>query len=316
MVAAGPPLPSTPSGVVEIARPRRAGKAELFLLVLRQHKLFALGYFLVASIIILALVAPLIAPFDPEEANAAITLASPSASHWLGTDISGMDIFSRIIYSARIDLVIAVLGTCFSILIGGPLGLIAGYFSGARGLWGWISEIMMRVADVLQAFPVFVLAIALVAALGQSARNVILAIAFVNAPIYLRLLRTQALSLRERRFVDAARVAGNGELRIVFRHVLPNAVAPAIIQASVNMGWSVLLTAGLSFVGAGVRVPTPEWGSMIAVGAQNMITGQWWPAVFPGIAIALTVLGFALIGDSLELMLDPVRRRQIVRERS
>jgi peptide/nickel transport system permease protein len=316
MVAAGPPLPSTPPGVVEIARPRRAGKVELFLLVLRQHKLFALGYFLVASIIILALVAPLIAPFDPEEANASITLASPSASHWLGTDISGMDIFSRIIYSARIDLVIAVLGTFFSILIGGPLGLIAGYFSGARGLWGWISEIMMRVADVLQAFPVFVLAIALVAALGQSARNVILAIAFVNAPIYLRLLRTQALSLRERRFVDAARVAGNGELRIVFRHVLPNAVAPAIIQASVNMGWSVLLTAGLSFVGAGVRVPTPEWGSMIAVGAQNMITGQWWPAVFPGIAIALTVLGFALIGDSLELMLDPVRRRQIVRERS
>ena len=316
MVAAGPPLPSTPPGVVEIARPRRAGKVELFLLVLRQHKLFALGYFLVASIIILALVAPLIAPFDPEEANASITLASPSASHWLGTDISGMDIFSRIIYSARIDLVIAVLGTCVSILIGGPLGLIAGYFSGARGLWGWISEIMMRVADVLQAFPVFVLAIALVAALGQSARNVILAIAFVNAPIYLRLLRTQALSLRERRFVDAARVAGNGELRIVFRHILPNAVAPAIIQASVNMGWSVLLTAGLSFVGAGVRVPTPEWGSMIAVGAQNMITGQWWPAVFPGIAIALTVLGFALIGDSLELMLDPVRRRQIVRERS
>ena len=315
-MVASAPLPPTPADAIEIARPIRAGKVELFLLVLRQHKLFALGYFLVASIIILALAAPLIAPFDPEEANATITLASPSASHWLGTDISGMDIFSRIIYSGRIDLVIAVLGTCFSILIGGPLGLIAGYFSGARGLWGWVSEIMMRVADVLQAFPVFVLAIALVAALGQSAHNVILAIAFVNAPIYLRLLRTQALSLRERRFVDAARVAGNGELRIVFRHILPNAVAPAIIQASVNMGWSVLLTAGLSFVGAGVRVPTPEWGSMIAVGAQNMITGQWWPAVFPGIAIALTVLGFALIGDSLELMLDPVRRRQIVRERS
>jgi peptide/nickel transport system permease protein len=315
-MVASAPLPPTPADAIEIARPIRAGKVELFLLVLRQHKLFALGYFLVASIIILALAAPLVAPFDPEEANASITLAPPSASHWLGTDISGMDIFSRIIYSARIDLVIAVLGTCVSILIGGPLGLIAGYFSGARGLWGWISEIMMRVADVLQAFPVFVLAIALVAALGQSARNVILAIAFVNTPIYLRLLRTQALSLRERRFVDAARVAGNGELRIVFRHILPNAFAPAIIQASVNMGWSVLLTAGLSFVGAGVRVPTPEWGSMIAVGAQNMITGQWWPAVFPGIAIALTVLGFALIGDSLELMLDPVRRRQIVRARS
>src|SRR5438034_124615 len=136
MVAAGPPLASTPPGGMEIARPSRARKVDLFLLVLRQHKLFALGYFLVASIIILALVAPLVAPFDPEEANASITLASPSASHWLGTDISGMDIFSRIIYSARIDLVIAVLGTCFSILIGGPLGLIAGYFSAERGRAG------------------------------------------------------------------------------------------------------------------------------------------------------------------------------------
>jgi peptide/nickel transport system permease protein len=231
----------------------------------------------------------------------------------MGTDVSGMDIFSRVIYSGRIDLTIALFGTLFSLLIGSPLGLIAGYFSGTKGVWGWISEGIMRSADVLQAFPVFVLAIGLVAALGQSVRNVIFAIAFVNAPIYLRLLRTQALSLRERRFVEAARVAGNSELRIVFRHILPNAAAPAIVQLSVTMGWAVLLTAGLSFVGAGVEVPTPEWGSMIAVGAQNMITGQWWPALFPGIAIALTVLGFALVGDSLEFMLDPVRRRGLVR---
>jgi peptide/nickel transport system permease protein len=301
---------------VDFARARGAGKLELFLLVMRQRPLFALGYVLVFLIVMLALLAPVVAPYNPREANAAITLQSPSGSHLLGTDISGMDIFSRIIYSGRIDLVIAILGTVFSLLIGTPLGLIAGYFSGARGFWGWVSEGMMRVADVVQAFPVFVLAIALVAALGQSARNVIVAIAFVNAPIYLRLLRTQALSLRERRFIDAARVAGNSEMRIVFRHILPNAMGPAIIQSSVNMGWAVLLTAGLSFVGAGVRVPTPEWGSMIAVGAQNMVTGQWWPALFPGVAIALTVLGFALIGDSLELMLDPVRRRGIVRDRA
>jgi peptide/nickel transport system permease protein len=306
------PVPAT----LPIGHPTRAGKLELFLLVMRQRPLFAFGYAIVFLIVVLALFAPLIAPYDPEQANASITLQSPSGSHLLGTDISGMDIFSRVIFSARIDLVIAVLGTVFSVLIGSPLGLIAGYFSGTRGLWGRVSEVMMRIADVVQAFPVFVLAIALVAALGQSARNVIIAIAFVNAPIYLRLLRTQALSLRERRFVDAARVAGNSEMRIVFRHILPNATGPAIIQSSVNMGWAVLLTAGLSFVGAGVRVPTPEWGSMIAVGAQNMITGQWWPALFPGIAIALTVLGFALIGDSLELMLDPVRRSGIVRERA
>lgn len=306
------PVPSS----IDVARARRTGKLELLLVVLRQRPLFAFGYALILLIVMLALLAPVIAPFDPQKADASITLQSPSGSHLLGTDISGMDIFSRIIYSARIDLVIAVLGTAFSLLIGSPLGLVAGYFASMRGIWGKISEAIMRSADVVQAFPVFVLAIALVAALGQSARNVIIAIAFVNAPIYLRLLRTQALSLRERRFVDAARVAGNSELRIVFRHILPNAMGPAIVQSSVNMGWAVLLTAGLSFVGAGVRVPTPEWGSMIAVGAQNMITGQWWPALFPGVAIALTVLGFALIGDSLELMLDPVRRSGIVRDRA
>ena len=275
--------------------------------------MLALGYVLVVAIILLSLFAPLIAPYDPEQANPDAVLVPPSSSHVMGTDVSGMDVFSRVIYSGRIDLTIAVFGTLVSVLIGLPLGLIAGYFSGTKGVWGWISEGLMRAADVLQAFPVFVLAIALVAALGASVRNVIIAIAFVNAPIYLRLLRTQALSLRERRFVEAARVAGSSELRIVFRHILPNAAAPAIVQLSVNMGWAVLLTAGLSFVGAGVQVPTPEWGSMIAIGAQNMITGQWWPALFPGIAVALTVLGFALVGDSLELMLDPVRRRGLVR---
>ncbi len=301
---------------LDVSAPRRFGKLALFALVLRQRPVFALGYALVALIVVLAILAPLIAPYDPEQADATITLLPPSGSHLLGTDISGMDVFSRVIYSARIDLLIAVTGTLLSLAVGMPLGLIAGYFSGTRGPWGWLSEGMMRAADVLQAFPVFVLAIALVAALGPSARNVIVAITFVNAPIYLRLMRTQALSLRERRFVDAARVAGSSETRIVIRHIFPNATAPAIVQSSVNVGWSVLLTAGLSFVGAGVRVPTPEWGSMIAVGAQNMITGQWWPALFPGIAIGITVLGFALIGDSLELMLDPVRRRGIARTRS
>jgi peptide/nickel transport system permease protein len=301
---------------IEIARPRRAGKLELFFFVLRRRPLFAFGYGLLLAILVLALFAPVLGLDDPETAHPEASLLAPSWQHWLGTDISGMDIFSRVIFSARIDLEIAVLGTLLSLAIGAPLGLVAGYFASTRGFWSWFSEATMRTADVLQAFPVFVLAIALVAALGQSARNVIFAIAFVNAPIYLRLLRTQALSLRERRFVEAARVSGNSELRIVRRHILPNAMAPALVQLSVNMGWAVLLTAGLSFVGAGVRVPTPEWGSMIAVGAQNMITGQWWPALFPGIAIALTVLAFALVGDSLELMLDPVRRRGIVRERA
>ena len=162
----------TPTSL-EVAAPRRSGKLALFALVLRQRPVFALGYVLVALIVVLAILAPLIAPYDPEQADAAVTLLPPSRSHLLGTDISGMDVFSRVIYSARIDLLIAVAGTLFSLAIGMPLGLIAGYFSGTRGPWGWLSEGMMRAADVLQAFPVFVLAIALVAALGPSARNVI-----------------------------------------------------------------------------------------------------------------------------------------------
>jgi peptide/nickel transport system permease protein len=309
------PLPLA-GPTVGTTTPTRLTRRRLFWLVIRTHKRFALGYGIVAATILVAALAPLIAPFDPEEAIPGAQLVAPNATYLFGTDVSGLDVFSRVVYSARIDLTIAVAGTLVSVFVGAPLGLLAGYFSGRKRAWGWLSEGLMRSTDVLVAFPVFVLAIALVATLGPSARNVVIAIAFVNAPIYLRLMRTQALALRERRFVEAARVAGNSELRVAFRHILPNAMAPLLVQLSVTVGWGVLLTAALSFVGAGVPVPTPEWGSMIAVGAQNMITGQWWPSVFPGLATAATVFGFALIGDSLEMMLDPVRRRTIVRRAS
>jgi peptide/nickel transport system permease protein len=167
----------------------------------------------------------------------------------------------------------------------------------------------MRSADVLQAFPVFVFAIALVAVFGQSVKSIVIAIAFVNVPIYLRLTRSQVLSIRQLRYVEAAYVAGASDLAILWRHVIPNAIAPLVAQLSINIGWSVLLTAGLSFVGAGVVAPTPEWGSMIAMGFQNIVTGQWWPSVFPGIALGLTVFGFALVGASIEVLADPARRR-------
>ena len=173
----------------------------------------------------------------------------------------------------------------------------------------------MRAADVLQAFPVFVFAIALVASLGQSLQTVIIAIAFVNTPIYLRLMRSQVVAIRQMRFVEASVVAGLSDLQTVLRHVIPNALGPVLAQLSVNIGWAILLTAGLSFVGAGVRAPTPEWGSMIAMGFQNVVTGQWWPSVFPGIALAITVFGFALIGSSIETMADPVQRRALLRRR-
>jgi peptide/nickel transport system permease protein len=144
---------------------------------------------------------------------------------------------------------------------------------------------------------------------------VIIAIAFVNTPIYLRLMRSQVVAIRQMRFVEASVVAGLSDLQTVLRHVIPNALGPVLAQLSVNIGWAILLTAGLSFIGAGVRAPTPEWGSMIAMGFQNVVTGQWWPSVFPGIALAITVFGFALIGSSIETMADPVQRRALLRRR-
>lgn len=284
-------------------------RLRFFLAVLRARPAFALGYAIVAIAVVTGLLAPLIVPYGPMVADPNVYLLPPSAQHWLGTDGTGMDIFSRVITAPRVDLTIAVIGTLVSAAIGAGIGALVGYYEGQRSWRTALATFVMRSADVLQAFPVFVFAIALVAVFGQSVRSIILAIAFVNAPIYLRLMRSQVLSIRKLRFVEAAYVAGASDVSILARHVIPNAMAPVLAQLSVNIGWSVLLTAGLSFVGAGVVAPTPEWGSMIAMGFQNVVTGQWWPSVFPGIALGLTVFGFALVGASIEVLADPARRR-------
>ncbi len=275
---------------------------------------FALGYIIVFLVTILAILAPLIAPYSPIEADPARFLEPPSWDHLLGTDAVGMDIFSRTIYAPRIDLTIAVVATLISAVIGTSIGAFVGFYSGVRGLYSAIGYGVMRAADVLQAFPVFVFAIALVASLGQSLQTVIIAIAFVNTPIYLRLMRAQVLAVRGMRFVEAAQVAGLSDFATITRHVIPNAMAPVLAQISVNIGWSVLITAGLSFIGAGVRPPTPEWGSMIAMGFQNVVTGQWWPSLYPGLALAITVFGFALVGSSVEVLADPMKRRALIAE--
>ncbi|WP_159097886.1 ABC transporter permease [Aminobacter sp. MSH1] len=258
--------------------------------------------------------APILAPYDPVAANATSFLQPPNAMHWLGTDAVGMDILSRVLYAPRIDVAIALGGTAASVLIGTSLGLWVGYYAAAGGIREILSFGIMRVADVMQAFPVFVFAIALVASLGQSIQTLLVAIAFVNAPIYLRLMRNQALAARRLRYVEAATVAGLSPVRIMLRHILPNSAGPLLAQASVNIGWAVLLTASLSFVGAGVRPPTPELGSMIAAGFQNVVTGQWWPSLVPGIALAAIVLGFSLVGESLEVLTDPVKVRELVHD--
>jgi len=284
-------------------------RARFFFALLRARPDFALGYAIVSLVILAAVFAPWLAPHDPIFANPEVFLIPPQVGHLLGTDGTGMDIWSRVLHAPRVDLTIAVAGTLLSALVGGGIGAVVGYYEGQRGWRTALSAFVMRAADVLQAFPVFVFAIALVAVFGQSLRSIVLAIAFVNAPIYLRLMRNQVLSIRRMRYVEAAFVAGASDLAILARHVIPNALAPLLAQMSVNIGWSVLLTAGLSFVGAGVVAPTPEWGSMIAMGFQFVVTGQWWPSVFPGIALALTVFGFALVGASVEVLADPERRR-------
>jgi len=260
------------------------------------------GLGLVAIALFLAALGPIIAPYNPVDASPGDQLQPPSLSHPMGTDSNGMDVFSRVIASPRTDLTIAIFGTLGAIAFGVPLGLIAGYYRGVP------SEILMRVSDVVQSFPVFLLGMALVVVTGQDIKNVIYVVAVINCPIYIRLVRSQVLFLRERTFIEAARALGGRDRWLIREHLLPNAIGPVVANASVTIGWAILLTAGLSFIGAGVRVPTPEWGSMIAVGAKSIYTGEWWASVFPGIALAVTVLSFAMVGEALIHLTDPTRR--------
>lgn len=270
--------------------------------VVRTQPSIIAGAVIVALMLVLAAVGPWIVPFDPRTAIPGEHLEPPSLVHLMGTDDNGMDVFSRVVASPQTDLTIAILGTLGAIAAGVPLGLVAGYYR------GFVSELLMRLSDILQSFPVFILGMALVVMTGQEIRNVIYVVAVVNCPIYVRLIRGEVLFLRERPFIEAARATGGHDSWIIREHILPNAIGPVVANASVTIGWAILLTAGLSFIGAGVRVPTPEWGSMIAVGAKNIYTGEWWPSVFPGIALAVTVLGFALLGEALVHLTDRTRR--------
>ena len=280
-----------------------------FLSFVRSRPGFLFGLVVVIVTLFLAAFGPSIAPYPPEFAIPGGGLLPPSAAHWMGTDVSGMDIFSRAISAPRIDLTIAILSTFFAFTGGVILGVISGFFAGIRGLWGLIGELIMRASDIIQAFPVFIFALALVCFRGPGIQNVILALSFLNIPYFMRVTRGMVLAIRERPLVEAARCVGNSELRIAFAHVMPNALTPALANLSPGIGNAILLTAGLSFVGAGVPKPTPEWGSMIAIGAPNMLTGQWWTALLPGIVLGLTILGYALAGDGFQSYLDPLNRR-------
>lgn len=283
---------SEPAGPPEGAKPAKSARGDGDL-----NAAVVVGGFLAFGSILLAVFGPLLAPYPPMDANPGQQLLAPSGEHWFGTDDVGMDVFSRVIAAPRIDLGIALSATVLALAIGTAIGGIAGYFR------TWWSEMIMRISDLIQSFPVFILAMVLVTITGQEIWIVVAVIAFVNVPLYVRLIRAELLSLRERTFVEAAIVLGVPPLRIIRRHLIPNVLGIIINQASITMGVAMLLTAGLSFVGAGVRVPTPEWGLMIATGAPSIVTGQWWPSVFPGIALSLSVFGFALFGDGVARML-------------
>jgi peptide/nickel transport system permease protein len=266
--------------------------------VWRRSPLTVAGLVLIVILGLIALFAPLFAPADPLKQVLSTRLDPPSIEHWLGTDQLGRDVLSRIIYGARISLLIGLVVVGLAASVGTFVGLVAGY---AGGL---LDESLMRLTDVFFAFPALILAMAISGALGPSLTNAMIAIAIVSWPVYARLVRAQVLSLREREFVEASRGLGASAHRIVWGHILPNTLAPLLVQASFDMGGAILSAAGLSFIGFGTQPPTAEWGVMISEG-RNYIATHPWLSLFPGLAILFTVAAFNLIGDGLRDALDP-----------
>jgi peptide/nickel transport system permease protein len=260
------------------------------------------AFLLFTGFLFLALLGPWIAPYDPLASDSGVALKPPSAAHWFGTDSLGRDIMSRIIVAARLDFGIAISAVAASFTIGAALGSLAGFFG------GWADRIIGRIADTIMAFPLFVLAMGIVAALGNTVANIVIATAIINLPFYIRVARAEVNVRRNAGYVEAARLAGNSDLRVLALHVFPNVLPPMMVQISLNMGWAILNAAGLSFIGMGVRPPQAEWGIMVAEGATYIISGEWWVALFPGAVLMLAVFTFNLLGDGLRDIMDPRMR--------
>ena len=260
------------------------------------------AFVLFFGFVLMALLGSLIAPYNPLTTNAAVALSPPSLAHWFGTDDLGRDVLSRVIVATRLDLGIAVVAVALSFALGSVLGTCSGYFG------GWCDRIISRIIDTLMAFPLFVLAMGLVAALGNTVENIIYATAVINLPLYTRVVRSEILTRRKAGYVEAARLAGNSHWRIMAGHLFPNVLPVMMVHISLNMGWAILNAAGLSFIGLGVRPPTPEWGIMVAEGATYIISGEWWLAIFPGAVLMLAVFCFNLLGDGLRDLIDPRMR--------
>jgi peptide/nickel transport system permease protein len=290
-------------GIEAEAAPPPTGRLSDILYQFRGNPATIAGAIIVGLVVIAALVTPEFPPYDPYAIDLNHISESPTWAHPFGTDQYGHDIFTRVLIAARLDLIIALSAVAFSMSIGVFLGAAAGF------LGRWADELIMRSQDVLQAFPRFVFAMAVAWAMGPGVFTVIVATAAINVPGYARLMRNLMLSAKASEYALAAVSVGNPRFRLLWRHLLPNTLVPIIVVSTLQCGWAILEAAGLSFIGLGVRVPRAEWGVMISMGLQDFLNGHWWIYTFPGLAIAFTVLGFNLLGDGLQDILDPRRRR-------
>src|SRR6202044_2940819 len=270
--------------------------------VVADNPVTGLSFALFVLIALCALFGPTIVPYDPLASDTSATLQSPSLRHWFGTDFLGRDFFSRVLAATRLDFTIAIASVALVLVMGGLAGISAGFFG------GWTDRIVGRVSDTIMAFPLFVLAMGIVAALGNTVTNIVIAPAIINFPLYARIARAEANVRREAGFVEAARLSGNSDWRILSFQILPNVFPILVVQMSLTMGYAILNAAGLSFIGLGVRPPRPEWGIMVAEGSAFSVSGEWWNATFPGAALMVAVFCFNLLGDGLRDMVDPRRR--------
>ncbi|WP_407045256.1 MULTISPECIES: nickel transporter permease [Cetobacterium] len=267
---------------------------------LKRNKMALLGLIIIVIIVLLAIFADQIANYDQVviKQNLRMRLKPPSAQHWLGTDEFGRDIFARLVHGARVSLKVGILAVGIAIAIGGFLGAVAGYYGGK------LDNIIMRIMDIFLAVPSILLAIAIVSALGPNLLNLMIAVSISSVPRYARIVRASVLSIRDQEFIEAARAIGANDARIICRHIIPNSLAPVIVQGTLGVAGAILSTAGLSFIGLGIQPPAPEWGSMLS-GGRQYLRYAWWVTTFPGVSIMITILSLNLLGDGLRDALDP-----------
>jgi peptide/nickel transport system permease protein len=281
---------------------RRSAGWRYTLHLIARNPMMILGIAIIVLLVLMAVFAPQLSTHEPSRINPPERLQPPSANHWLGTDVAGRDIYSRIVHGSRITLQIGTTVITLALLIGYVIGIVAGFFGRI------VDEIFMRMTDVFMSFPYLVLAMGLTVALGPSIQNAILAMAVVWWPTYARLVRSEVLKIRERPFIYASRGMGAGDLFIIVRHIIPNSWVSVVVQASLDFGRVIMYAASLSFIGLGAQPPTPEWGAIISDG-RLYLEQAWWYPTFPGVAIMLTVMGFNLMGDGLRDIIDPRLRR-------